>query len=93
MIDALTPESVTKVGGIEGMREMMGQVAERAGVETEMTEEKLTRRNGYPQFWHAAKFRDFADDELVLRWVMDFDGKVRGVGFTPKSRSPEPDPS
>ncbi|MES2123319.1 MAG: hypothetical protein V4503_01400 [Gemmatimonadota bacterium] len=93
LMGVLSAETATQINGIEGIRDMMGQVAERAGVETEMTEEKLTRRNGYPQFWHAAKFRDFTDDELVLRWVMELDGKVRGIGFGPKSRSPEPDPS
>ncbi|MEP6590818.1 MAG: hypothetical protein ABJC19_06520 [Gemmatimonadota bacterium] len=91
VLGAMAPETATEMGGIEGVRQMMDQVAERAGVEVAITEEKMTRRKGNPQFWHAAKFRDFTDDELVLRWVMDADGKITGIGFGPKSRTPDPD--
>jgi hypothetical protein len=92
MLAVMAPETVEKVGGIDGMREMMNQIAERAGVETKMTEEKMTRRNGKPQFWHAGQFSEFADDELVIRWIFDADGKITGAGFGPKGSTPAPDP-
>lgn len=93
MITAFTAESVEKMGGIDGLRNMMNQVAERAGVETKIVEEKLTRRNGRIQFWHAGLFSEFADDQLVLRWILDADGKISGAGAGPKAQTPAPDPS
>lgn len=93
LLSAFTPESAENAGGIDGVREMMNQVAERGGVEVKVTDEKLTRRNGYPQFWHAGQFSDFTSDELVIRWVLFPDGKIRGAGIGPKAATPAPDPN
>lgn len=92
LLAVMAPETAEKVGGIDGVRDMMNQVAERAGAETKMTEEKMTRRNGRPQFWHAGQFSEFTDDELVIRWIFDADGKITGAGFGPKGTTPAPDP-
>ena len=91
LMGAFAPEMAEKVGGVEGVQQMMNQIAERAGVETKVTEEKMTRRNGLPQFWHAGQFSELADDELVIRWVFDKDGKIAGAGINPKANAPAPD--
>lgn len=93
MIAVFSPETMEKMGGIEGLRGMMNQVAERAGVETKITEEKMTRRNTRPQFWHAGIFSDFTQDEIVIRWIFDINGKITGAGFGPKTQAPAPDPN
>ena len=91
LVGAFAPDMAEKVGGVEGVQQMMNQIAERAGVETKVTEEKMTRRNGRPQFWHAGQFSELIDDELVIRWVFDKDGKIAGAGINPKSAAPAPD--
>lgn len=93
LLQVLAPETVENIGGIEGLRSMMNQIAERAGVETKIVEEKMTRRNGRPQFWHAGLFSDFPDDQLVLRWILDSNGKITGVGAGPLAQAPAPDPN
>lgn len=93
MLTAFDPEAAEKAGGIEGIRGMMNSLAERAGVETKIVEEKITRRNGRVQFWHAGLFSDFADEEVVLRWIFDANGKITGAGMNPKSKAPAPDPN
>jgi hypothetical protein len=91
LVGAFAPDMAEKVGGVEGVQQMMNQIAERAGVETKVTEEKMTRRNGRPQFWHAGQFSDLEDDELVIRWVFDQNGKIAGAGINPKANAPAPD--
>ena len=41
----------------------------------------MTRRRGIPQFWHEGQFIRLGDDPLVIRWLMDPDGKIVGVGL------------
>lgn len=86
------PEAFQKVGGMDGMLTMMGQIAERAGTEVKIVEEKMTYRNGQPQFWHEGSFSEFTDQTLVFRWVMNVEGKIVGAGIQPRSAAPEPDP-
>ena len=91
LVAAIAPDRAEKVGGIDGLREGMNQVAEKAGVETKVTEEKLTRRKGQLQFWHAGAFTELEGDELVIRWIFEDDGKISGIGIGPKSQAPPVD--
>lgn len=84
-------ESIAKMGGAEGLKTVMQQVAERGGVESKIVEEKMTYRRGQPQFWHAGEFSEFAEDQLVIRWIMTVDGKIIGAGIGPKGQTPAPD--
>ncbi|MES2306826.1 MAG: hypothetical protein V4558_15085 [Gemmatimonadota bacterium] len=93
LLQVIAPETIEKVGGIDGLRTMMNQIAERVGVETAIVEEKMTRRNGRPQFWHAGLFSEMPDDQVVLRWILDANGKITGVGAGPLSKAPAPDPN
>lgn len=84
-------ESISKMGGVEGLRTVMAQVAERGGVESKIVEEKMTYRRGQPQFWHAGEFSEFGEDQLVIRWILTVDGKIIGAGVGPKGQTPAPD--
>lgn len=92
LLAAMSPETAEKMGGIEAIRENMNRLAERAGAETKVVAEKLTRRRGLPQFWHEGEFSEIQGDAIVIRWVMDEDGKLIGAGLGPKSQTPPPDP-
>jgi hypothetical protein len=67
------------------------QLALRAGTETSVIEEKFVKRNGRTQYWRTAKFSDFAEP-LLIRWVMNPDGTIGGIGMGPKSQAPPIDP-
>jgi hypothetical protein len=88
---AVAPEVLEKLGGADGIRDQMNMVAERAGSETRMLVEKMTMRNGQPQFWHEGEFSVLTSEPLVVRWIFDKDGKITGAGLGPKSQTPPPD--
>lgn len=69
----------------------MEQLALRAGTETSVIEEKFVKRNGRTQYWRTAKFTDFAEP-ILLRWVINPDGSIGGVGMGPLSQAPPIDP-
>jgi|CXWL01.1.fsa_nt_gi hypothetical protein len=82
---------LAKAEGVAGITAMMQQISERAGFPTKVLVEKLTYRNGLPQYWYEAEFSEFAAEPVVVRWVMNADGKVIGSGMNPKSAAPKPD--
>lgn len=88
---AFDADMLARVQGVGGIAEMMGQIAERAGTQTKVVAEKLTYRNGKPQYWHEAEFSELADEPLVIRWVLSPEGKIIGAGINPKSNAPPPD--
>ena len=69
----------------------MEQLAWRAGTETGVLEEKFVKRNGRTQYWRTAKFTDFAEP-MLLRWVINPDGTIGGIGMGPRSQAPPIDP-
>ncbi|MBK8002604.1 MAG: hypothetical protein IPK12_01385 [Gemmatimonadetes bacterium] len=86
----LSDGAKANAGGVEGIRQHMSDFSSRAGSEMGVLVEKMTRRNGKPQFWHEGTFSNFPD-ALVIRWVFNDRGEVDGVGMGPKSGTPEPD--
>ncbi|MDX2262824.1 MAG: hypothetical protein SFU84_14120 [Gemmatimonadales bacterium] len=88
---AFDAEMLTKVQGVGGITEMMGQIADRAGFQTKVIAEKMTYRNGKPQYWHEAEFSELAGESLVIRWIFSPEGKIIGAGINPKSAAPKPD--
>lgn len=69
----------------------MEQLALRAGTETAVIEEKFVKRNGRTQYWRTAKFTDFGEP-ILLRWVINPDGTIGGMGLGPRSQAPPIDP-
>lgn len=86
----LSDAAKANAGGVEGIRQHMSDFSSRAGSELGVLVEKMTRRNGKPQFWHEGTFSNFPD-ALVIRWVFNEQGEVDGVGMGPKGGTPEPD--
>lgn len=70
---------------------MMGDLAARAGEETEVMAEKFVKRNGQTQYWRTAKY-SLAPEPMLFRWVLDPQGHVIGQGFGPASQAPAVDP-
>jgi len=73
------------------IRGSVEQLALRAGTETAVIEEKFVKRNGRTQYWRTAKFSDFAEP-LLVRWVLNPDGTIGGIGMGPLSQAPPIDP-
>lgn len=69
----------------------MEMVAVRAGTEMAVIEEKFVKRNGATQYWRTAKFSDMSEP-FLLRWVMNPDGTIGGIGLGPLSQAPPIDP-
>ncbi len=83
----MRPETQESVGGIDGIRQMMDQIGERAGMVLEVVDQKMTRRQGNPQFWWEANFSEFTMEPLVFRYIFDENDMIRGAGVGPKSAS------
>jgi hypothetical protein len=82
-----------KAGGTTQLVANSQLVSEQAGTERQVLVEKMTRRKGVLQFWHEAEFTKLeAGDPLVIRWLMDAQGKIVGLGLGLKSETPAPDP-
>ncbi len=87
----MTPESREAAGGVAGVRQAMTDLGGRAGTERVMIEEKMTRRKGKPQYWRESMYSNVGDQTVVLRWVLDTDGQILGIGMNPKAAAPPPD--
>lgn len=77
-------------GRAEFWRRGTDMVAERAGLELEVVEESWKLRNGRWQYWRAARFSGM-DEPLLVRWVLDADGRIDGLGLGPLSQAPPTD--
>lgn len=73
------------------LQQNFDQLAVRAGTETAVVEEKFVMRNGRPQYWRTARFSDFAEP-ILIRWVINGNGEIVGMGLGPLSQAPPIDP-
>lgn len=80
------------MGGVEGIEQQMERFGTRAGALLRVVDEKMTRRNGVPQFWFEAEFAEFTADALVLRWLFNEEGQLVGAGMGPKGGAPADGP-
>lgn len=84
---AFAPEVAEKIS-VDGVREQRDVFEERVGLVLNVRVEKMTRRNGIAQFWWEADGTNFTNEPVVMRWLLNEDLQVVGIGFTPKSRAP-----
>jgi hypothetical protein len=75
----------------QGLEQRFEMLATRAGTETAVIEEKFVMRNGRPQYWRTARFSD-SSEPILLRWVIDANGDIIGMGLGPLSQAPPIDP-
>ena len=88
---AMSAESLERLGGVDRIRQQQDMIAERAGTQTKVTEEKLTRRMGRLQYWHAGQFSELPGEDFIIRWLLDENGKIVGAGLGPRSSTPPVD--
>lgn len=67
---------------------MTGLIAERGGFETKVLEETWKLRNGRCQYWRTAEFMKMPDEPILIRWVLDTNGRIDGFGAGPLSQAP-----
>ncbi len=87
----MSPEAREASGGVDGINRAVTDFITRAGLESELVEERMTRRRGNPQYWREARYTTFVDEPLVFRWVFNDKGEILGIGMGPRSRTPAPD--
>lgn len=75
---------MTESGGFARTSQM---IAERAGFELEVSEETWKLRNGACQYWRTAQFSEM-EEPLLLRWVLDPQGRITGIGAGPLTQAP-----
>lgn len=65
-------------------------IAQRAGFELAVMEETWKLRNGSCQYWRTARVSGM-EEPLLLRWVLDREGRIAGIGLGPLSQAPPVD--
>lgn len=83
-----TEETRAKFSEPPGYGQMTETIASRAGTEVEVLEETWKLRNGACQYWRTARFTSMGDQALLIRWVLDPDGRISGLGIGPLSQAP-----
>ena len=63
----------------------------RAGLETEVLEEKFVKRNGMTQYWRTSKYSVY-EEPVLFRWAFNKQGQIAGMGLGPASQAPPIDP-
>jgi hypothetical protein len=67
------------------------ELTARAGLESEVLEEKFVRRNGMTQYWRTGTYTVF-EEPVLFRWAFDKQGQIAGMGYGPASQAPPIDP-
>jgi hypothetical protein len=62
----------------------------RVGTEVEVLDEKFVKRRGRTQYWRTARFSRY-QEPMLIRWVLDPQGWLAGMGMGPLSEAPEID--
>ncbi len=78
---------------LDAFRSFVGGLQARAGVPGAVLEERWIWRGGARQFWHERVVSGLTEEPLVLRLVMLPDGRLGGVGASPKPNAPPADSS
>lgn len=86
-----TPAVRERMGASVKYLEGFEMLTARAGMETEVLEERFRTRNGQPQYWRTARFSEFDAEPILFRWVI-VDGMIGGFGMSPLSQAPPVDP-
>jgi len=84
-------DSANKVQARSQLVQNLMQLAEKAGEEVSVIEEKFITRNGQRQYWRPAKFSTM-DEPILIRWVMTPKGEYGGMGLSPLRNAPPIDP-
>jgi hypothetical protein len=92
-ISASVPaETWTAMGGTETLLRSQAMVAERAGREAALVEERFVWRNGKRQYWRTMQMTAM-EEHFLLRVVIEHDGRFGGYGLGPANSAPPVDSS
>ena len=80
-----------RVGGIEGIENMMDQVIDQVGDETDIVSETARLRDdGVLEYRRVSEF-DLAPEPIVWIWRTNDEGQIVGAGIRPESQAPPAD--
>jgi hypothetical protein len=91
-VDSIVPRvpagALEALGGRDGIQRAGATVAERAGAELRVIEERFVWRNGKRQYWRTMAMSQM-DQHFLLRIVIEHDGRFGGYGLgTPDAAPP-----
>lgn len=86
----LSDESKERLGSVGDFRDQMGQIFQQIGNQKRIVSQRYWMRNGDHQFWHTAEFSGM-EEPVVIRFVIDPDGTITGLGINPQSQNPPVD--
>jgi hypothetical protein len=87
LIARMTAATLEAVGGRTGLIEGIANIGLRAGEEVSVVEERWNLRNGQRQYWRTSRMSIFPDD-FLLRFNMDAEGNITGIGMGPARNAP-----
>jgi len=73
------------------LQDRLEELAGRAGLESEVLEEKFVKRNGMTQYWRTGKYTLY-EEPILFRWAFNKQGEIAGMGVGPASQAPPIDP-
>ena len=79
-----------RLGGKAGVETQQAQIAEHAGAEKAVLEERWTWRNGMRQYWRTMAMTGL-DEPFLLRIVIVPSGEISGIGLGLASMAPKAD--
>ena len=80
-----------RVGGIEGIENMMDRVIDQVGDETDIVSETARLRDdGVLEYRRVSEF-DLAPEPIVWIWRTNDEGQIVGAGIRPESQAPPAD--
>lgn len=88
--EKFSDELKERLGSVGDMIDQMGQFFDQIGMQETVVSQRYCMRNGQRQFWHTAKFSDM-DENVVIRFVIEPDGTITGIGINPESQNPPVD--
>ena len=73
------------------LQDRLEELTSRAGLESEVLEEKFVKRNGMTQYWRTGKYTIY-EEPILFRWAFNKQGQIAGMGVGPASQAPPIDP-
>ena len=83
----MTPAARERVGGLDGLSQRHAAFSAGAGKELELLEEQVDRPGNRPRYTRVAQFERPAHEPLVVRWMLDPEGRILEGGIGPRSEA------
>ena len=90
LITAMAPGTLEALGGRDRVAATQNELASRGGAEAAVIEERFVWRLGKRQYWRTVQMTA-QEGHLVIRLVLDHDGKFGGYGISSAGNTPPTD--